>query len=100
MLYPNFQLSGCLYLCTYPSTLDDVVSEYGYGVYLQNPRSGCLLFPAPSGGIRPLEMKYTHPSTLGHVVSEYIWLCGSISKTQGMVACIFLHSQKGDALWK
>ena len=42
------------------------------GVYLQNPRNGGLLFPAPSGGRRPLEMKYTYPSTLGDVVSEYI----------------------------
>ena len=45
-------------------------------------------------------MKYTYPSKLGHVVSEYIWLWGSISKTLGVVACIFLHLQEGDALWK
>ena len=57
------------------------------GVYLQNPRSGCLLFPAPSGGRCPLEMKYTYPSTLGHVVSECIWLWESISQTLGVVAC-------------
>ena len=25
---------------------------------------------------------------------------GSISKTLGVVACIFLHLQEGDALWK
>ena len=55
------------------------------GVYLQNPRSGDLHFPAPSGGRRPLKMKYIYPSTLGHVVSEYIWLWGSISKTLGGV---------------
>ena len=54
-------------------------------VYLQNPRSGGLHFPAPSGGIRPLEMKYTYPSTLGHVVSESIWLWESVSKTLGGV---------------
>ena len=40
---------------------------------------------APPGGRRPLEIKYTYPSTLGHVVSEYIWLWGSISKTLGGV---------------
>ena len=86
---------------TYPSTLGDVVSNFMVmGVYLQNPRSGCLLFPAPSGGRHPLEIKYTYPSTLGYVVSEYIWLWGSISKTLGMVACFFLHLQEGDALWK
>ena len=63
---------------SYPSTLGHVVSEYIWlwGVYLQNPRSGGLHFPAPSGGRCPLEMKYTYPSTLGHVVSEYIWLGG------------------------
>ena len=55
------------------------------GVYFQNPRSGCLLYLAPSGGGRPLEMKCAYPSTLGHVVSEYIWLWGSISKTLGGV---------------
>ena len=32
-----------------------------------------------------MEMKYTYPSTLGDVVSEYIWLWGSISKTLGGV---------------
>ena len=55
------------------------------GVYLQNPRSGGLHFPAHSGGRRPLKMKYTYPSALGHVVSEYIWLWGCISKTVGGV---------------
>ena len=33
-------------------------------------------FPATSGGRRPLENKYTYPSTLGDVVSKYIWLWG------------------------
>ena len=66
---------------TYPSTLDDVVSEYIYiyiyiyiymimGVYLQNPRSSGLLFPPPSGGRRALEIKYSYLITLGDVVSE------------------------------
>ena len=86
---------------TYPSTLGDIVQNiYGYGVYPQNPRSGCLLFLAPSGGRHPLEIKCTYPSTLDHVVSECIWLWGSISKTLGVVACIFLHLQEGYALWK
>ena len=73
---------------------------YGYGVYLQNTRRGCLLFPAPSGGRFPLEMKYNYSSTLGHGVSKYILLWGSISKTLLGVACFFLHLQQGDALWK
>ena len=55
------------------------------GIYLQTPRSGCFLFPAPSGGRRPLEMKYTYPSTLGHVLAEYIWFWEFISKTLGGV---------------
>ena len=58
-------------------------------VYLQNPRSGFLLFMHLQEGNalrrRPLEMKYTYPSNLSHVVSEYIWLCGSISKILGGV---------------
>ena len=29
---------------------------------------------------------YTNPNSLGHVVSEYIWLLGSISKIHGVVA--------------
>ena len=70
------------------------------GFYLQNPVSGCLFCPAPSGGRRPLELKYAYPSTLGDVVSEYIWLWESISKTLGVVACFVLHLQEGDALWK
>ena len=70
------------------------------GVYLQNPWIGCLSFPAPSGGRCPLEMKYTYSITLGHVLSEYIWLRGSIFKALGEVACFFLHLQEGDALWK
>ena len=60
-------------------------------VYLQNPRSGCLFFPAPSGapsgGRRPLEMKCTYSSSLRYVVSEYIWLWQSTSKTLGVLAC-------------
>ena len=61
-------------------------------VYLQKPRSGFLFSPAPLGGRRLLEMKYSYPSTLGHVVLEYIyiyiyiWLWSSISKTLGVVA--------------
>ena len=59
---------------------------------------------APSGGRRPLEMNYTSSSSLCHVVSEYIWLWQSISKTLGVVARFFLHLQEhlqeGDALWK
>ena len=62
-------------------------------VYLQNLWSGCLFFPAPSevpsGGRCPLEMKYTYPSSLCHVVSEYIWLGWYISKTLGVRACYF-----------
>ena len=58
-------------------------------VYLQNPRSGCLFFMHLQEGDalrrRPLEMRYTYPSNLSHVVSEYIWLCGSISKILGGV---------------
>ena len=49
-------------------------------VNLQNPRNDSVLFPAPSGGRCPLEIKYTFPITLGHVVSKYIWLWDSISK--------------------
>ena len=129
MLYPNFQLPGCLFFpapsggkrniliqVLYPGRCSFRIYIYGYwgpsskpqewwlafsctfrretpfgnevylskylgscnfriymvmGVYLQNPRSGDLHFPAPSGGRCPLEMKYTYPSTLGHVVSEY-----------------------------
>ena len=39
-------------------------------------RSTCdsQIFPSTSWGRRPLEMKYIYPSTLGHGVSEYIWL--------------------------
>ena len=66
---------------------------YGYGGLLQDPRSVCLFFPgpsvAPSGGRPPLKMKYTYPSTLHHVVSEYIWVWQSISKALGVVVCFF-----------
>ena len=37
---------------------------------------------------------------LCHVVSEYIWIYRSISKTLGLMACYLLHLQEGDALWK
>ena len=51
----------------------------------------------------PFEMKYTFPNTLSLVVSEYMWLWGSISKTLGVVAIIFLylqwHLQEGGALF-
>ena len=71
------------------------------GVYLINPRSGSLFFPALSGGRCPLEIKYTYPITLGHLVSEYIiWLWDSIAKTIVVVACFDKHLQEGDALWK
>ena len=33
----------------------------------------------------PLEMSYTYPSSLGHGLSEYIWLWESISKSLGGV---------------
>ena len=59
------------------------------GFYLQNPRGGCYFFPAPSGGRRPLEMRYTYPITLVHVVSGYIWLWKSISKTLEVIALFF-----------
>ena len=54
-------------------------SYMAMGVYLQNLKSGCLFFLATSGGRCPLKMKYTCPVTLGHVVSEYIWLWWSMS---------------------
>ena len=78
-----------IYLSEYHGSCNFNIYIYGYGVYLQKPRSDRLFFLAPSGGRRPLEMKYTYPSTLGHVVSEYIWLLGSISKNQVLVACFF-----------
>ena len=60
-------------------------------VYLQNSKSGCLFFPAPSGapsgGRSPLEIKHAYPNTPCHVVSEYIWLGWSISKTHILVVC-------------
>ena len=40
-------------------------------VHLQNPTIGGKLFPTPSGGRRPLEMKL---SSSYPVDSEYIWL--------------------------
>ena len=73
-------------------------------VYLQNPRSGFFFFPAPSGGRCPLKMNYTYPSSLCHVVSEYIWLGWPISKTLGVLACYFQHLkehlEEGSTLWK
>ena len=81
-----------IYIAKYPGLCSFRVYMV-LGVYLQNPRSGCLIFPialvAPSGGRCPLEMKYTFLSTLHHVGSEYIWLLGSVSKTLGVVACFF-----------
>ena len=68
--------------------------------YLQNPRIDGQLFLAPLGGRRPLKMKYTYGSSLCHVVSEYIWLWGSISITHGLMVSYFLHLQEGDAFWK
>ena len=65
------------------------------GVYLQNLRSYCQLLPAPSGMRRPLEMKYIYSSTLGHAVSEYIWLWGLSAKPQ-VIAWFFLDLQEGD----
>ena len=40
------------------------------------------------------------PSPLRHLVSEYIWIYRSISKTLGLMACYLLHLQEGDTLWK
>ena len=58
--------------CTYPSTLDHVVSEYLFmRFYIQNLRNSCFFSPAPSGGRCPLEIKYTYPNTLDHIVSKY-----------------------------
>ena len=70
-----------IYLSKYPGSCSFRIYMV-MGVYLQNPRSGCLLFPAPSGGKRPLEMKYTYPNTLSHAVSEYIQLWGLSPKPQ------------------
>ena len=36
-----------------------------------------------------MEMKYTYPRALGHIVSEYIWLSESISKILGVVVCLY-----------
>ena len=44
------------YLSKYPGSCSFRIYMV-MGVYLQNPRSGGLHFPAPSGGRRPLEMK-------------------------------------------
>ena len=87
-----------IYLSKYPGSCSFRIYMV-MGDYLQNPRNGCLC-PAPSGGRRPLGMKYTYPNTLGLVVSEYIWLWESISKTLEVVAHFVLHLQEGDALWK
>ena len=80
-----------IYLSKYPESCSFRIYMV-IGVYLQNPRSGCLLFPAPSVGRRPLEMKYTYPNTLSHIVS--------ISKTIGEDACFIMDLQEADALWK
>ena len=86
-----------IYLSKYPGSCSFRIYMV-IRVYLQNHRSSCLLFAAPSGGRRPLEMKHTYPSTLGREVSEYIWFWGSVSKTPEAVACFFLNLQEGDAL--
>ena len=50
------------------------------GVYLQNPLEKILIgvmaciFLHLQEGDALWKMKYTYPSTLRHVVSEYIWL--------------------------
>ena len=42
---------------------------------------------------------YTYPNALGHVVSEYIWIWGSISKFMEWLL-ILLHLKEGDTLLK
>ena len=69
-------------------------------VYFQNPRNGGFLKHAPSGWRCPLEKRYTFPSSLGHGLSEYIWLWLPISKILEVVAFLFMRLQEGDALWK
>ena len=68
------------------------------GVYLQDPSSGFSYFPASSVGKIPLEFKYTYRSALGHVVSKYIWLWWSNSKTIGVVALFFPAPSGGTRL--
>ena len=41
-----------------------------------------------------MEMKYTYPITLVHLLSDYIWLWDSISKTLGMIAYFIVHLQE------
>ena len=86
-----------IYLSKYPGSCSFRIYMV-IGVYLQNHKSSCLLFPATLGGRRPSEMKHTYPSSLGHGASEYIW--GPISKTPGAVAFFFHHLQAGDVIWK
>ena len=61
-------------------------------VYLQNPRSGCLLFPAPSVGRRPLEIKYSYPNTLGDAVSEYTVYGYGVHLQNSRSGCLFFHA--------
>ena len=55
---------------------------FSYTFRREEPFGGKII-----GGGRPLEIKCSFPSTLGHVDSKYMWLWGSISKTLGLVAC-------------
>ena len=88
-----------IYLSKYPGSSSFRIYMV-IGVYIQNPRRMKHLQEGDALGRSPMEMKYTYPSTPSHVVSENIWLWGSISKALGVVACFFLHLQEGDALWK
>ena len=40
-------------------------------------------------------MKYTYPSRLCHVISEYMCLGWSVFKTLGVVACLFPATSEG-----
>ena len=63
-------------------------------VCLQNPKSGCLFSMLLQEGDALWKWYiYTYQSTLGNVLSEYIWLCGYISKTLGVVVCV--HTSSG-----
>ena len=111
MVYLQNPWSGCFsFFCTFRSTFrreapfgnEIYLTKYPMScsfriymvkmAYIQNPQSGFYFSApsgAPSGGRCPLEMKYTYPSSLCHVVSEYIWLGLYSSKTHGLVACFF-----------
>ena len=88
-----------IYLSKYPESCSFRIYKV-MGVQSQNPRSGCLFFMHLQEGDalerRPLEMKHTYPSTLSHVVSEYIRLWEFIPKTPGVVACF--HAPSGGRL--